>query len=201
MSINLSSYASIQSHLCVRIQIDDYRTTSSGSYTSQTLLFSDSRSNITIDSETYLPLGNLMGITTTTSEIRASGDQLTITISGIPDASIAEIVNSRLKGSSVKVYRMLFNAATGAQLSISGNPVGRFFGIVNNYSLQEEYDVASRTSSNTIVIICSSTVEMLNNKIAGRRTNPYDEKGFFPSDLSMDRVPNLVGANFNFGAP
>jgi hypothetical protein len=201
MSINLSSYASIQSHLCVRIQIDDYRTTSSGSYTSQTLRFSDSRSNIVIGGETYLPLGNLMGITTTTSEIRASGDQLTISISGIPDASIAEIVNSRLKGSSVKVYRVLFDAVTGTQLAITGNPVGRFFGIVNNYSLQEEYDVASRVSANTIVIMCSNTVEVLNNKMSGRRTNPIDQRLLYPSDSSMDRVTNLIGASFNFGAP
>jgi hypothetical protein len=201
MSINLTSYASIQSHLCVRIQVDQYKATSGDSFTSQTLLFSDSRSNITIGGETYLPLGNLMGITTTTSEIRASGDQLTITISGIPDTSIAEIVNSRFKGSSVKVYRMLFNAATGTQLAITGNPVGRFFGIVNNYSLQEEYDVTTRVSSNTIVIVCSSSVEILSNKVAGRRTNPQDQKGFYASDTSMDRVPNLVGASFNFGAP
>jgi hypothetical protein len=96
---------------------------------------------------------------------------------------------------------MLFDAATGTQLSITGNPVGRFFGIVNNYSLQEEYDVASRTSSNTIVIVCSSTVEILSNKVAGRRTNPQDQKAFYASDTSMDRVPNLVGASFNFGAP
>jgi len=201
MPINLSSYASIQSHLCVRIQVDQYKASSGGSYTSQTLLFSDSRSNITIGGETYLPLGNLMGITTTTSEIRASGDQLTITISGIPDTSIAEIVNSRFKGSSVKVYRMLFDAVTGTQLAISGNPVGRFFGIVNNYSLQEEYDVATRVSSNTIVIVCSSTVKMLSNKVSGRRTNPSDQKQFYPSDLSMDRVPKLIGANYQFGAP
>jgi hypothetical protein len=96
---------------------------------------------------------------------------------------------------------MLFDATTGTQLAITGNPVGRFFGLVNNYSLQEDYDVTARTSSNTIVIVCSSAVEILNNKLAGRRTNPIDQKSFYPSDLSMDRVPKLVGANYQFGAP
>jgi hypothetical protein len=110
------------------------------------------------------------------------------------------LVNSRIKGSPVTVYRVFFNPTTGQALNIAGNPTGRFFGIVNNFTLQEEFDYTTRTSKNTIALICASNISQLSNKIQGRRTNPFDEKSYFPADLAMDRVPNIKDANYNFGA-
>jgi hypothetical protein len=80
------------------------------------------------------------------------------------------------------------------------NPLIRFQGIVNNYSLEEDWTPGGTDARNTIAFICSSTVELMTNKVAGRRTNPIDENYFFPTDRSMDRVPNLANSNFNFGA-
>lgn len=201
MAINLSTYSSIQSHLFVRIQVDEYRTTPTGGYTSQVLRFSDRRTPFTINGEEYIGVGNLMGITSTSSELRVSGNELTITLSGIPNSSIYEIVNSKIKGCPVRIYRAVFDAVTGNLLTIDGNPMSRFRGFVNNYMLSEEYDVATRTSSNTLVLTCKSTVDVLMNKISGRKTNPESQKLFYPTDVSMDRVPNLENATFDFGAP
>jgi hypothetical protein len=199
--IDLTSYASIQSNLFVRLQIDEYRTTPTGPFTTTVLRVSDRRGNTTINGEVYQGVGALMEVTNSASELRATGGELTIALSGIPNTSIAEIVNSKIKGSTVRIYRGLFNATTGAFLSIAGNPVGRFNGYVNNYSLNEDYDIESRTSSNTLVLTCTSVVTVLENKVSGRKTNPASEKKFYPNDLSMDRVPNLEKATFNFGAP
>ena len=198
---NLDAYYAIESHLFVRIVIDEYRTTPSGAYTSQTLRLSDMTRPYTVNGENYNGLGRLMSISSSNSELRVSAGEVIITLAGIPNSSIAEIVNSKIKGSSVQIYRGLFNSQTGAWLSIAGNPVGRFTGFVNNYSLNEEYDVDTRTSTNTLVLTCTSTVDVLANKVAGRRTNPQSEKKFYPDDLGMDRVPTLVNATFNFGAP
>ena len=197
----LIDYSIIQTNLFVRLQIDDYKTSSSGSYTSEVLRFSDSRTSYTINGESYTGLGNLLGVTNSSSELRASSGELTITISGIPNTSIAEIVNSRIKGSPVTVYRAFFNPSTGAFINFGVEAFGRFFGFVNSYSLTEEYDVDARTASNTIVLICNSSIDVLNNKTAGRRTNPNSQKIFYPNDLSMDRVPTLKNATFDFGAP
>ena len=201
MPIDLSSYTSVGTGLFARIDVEYYKDSPEATPTNQVLRFSDYIQTVTIDGEQYLGLGKLVGITTTTSELRNSSGSITITISGIPDTSIAEIVNSRIKGSPVEVYRVMFNAATGAVLAITGNPVGRFFGVVTNYTIEEEYDIQTRRSSNTLALVCASTVDILNNKISGRRTNPTSQKLFYSTDLSMDRVPNLAGANFNFGAP
>jgi hypothetical protein len=200
MAINLSSYKSIQSNLFVRIQVDEYSTNGS-SFSAQVLRFSDMNTTFEINGESYIGAGNFMGITPTSSEIRASGGEVTISLSGIPNTSIAEIVNSKIKGAPVRIYRAFFNAATGGFLNIAGNPAGRYRGFVNNYSLNEDYDPQTRTSSNTLVLVCSSAVEVLSNKIAGRKTNPESQKQFYPNDLSMDRVPALENATFNFGAP
>jgi hypothetical protein len=198
---DLTSYSSVQSNLFVRLQVDEYRTSPSGSYSAEVLRFSDARTSYTINGESYTPLGRLMAISASSSELRVSSGEVTITISGIPTNSIAEIVNSKIKGAPVRIYRIFSDASTGTELAIDGNPAGRYRGFVNNYSLQEEWDNETRTSSNTIVLSCASSVDVLQNKIAGRKTNPESQKRFFATDLSMDRVPNLENATFNFGAP
>jgi hypothetical protein len=201
MPIDLSSYTSVETGLFVRIEVDYYKAAAGDTPTSTVLLFSDYRGTVTINSESYVGLGKLLNITSTTSELKGSTSSVTVSISGIPDSSIAEIINSRMKGCPIKIYRVVFDPVTGTQLAITGNPAGRFFGIVSNYSLEEDYNIDERTSTNTISLICSSNMGFLENKISGRKTNPESMKRFYPTDVSMDRVPNLVGANFNFGAP
>lgn len=198
---DLGSYTSVQSNLFVRIQVDEYRTTPGGAYTPVVLRFSDSVTTRTINGETYTPLGSLMSISSSSSELRVSGGNLNISISGIPNSSIAEIVNSKIKGCPVRIYRLFSNPTTLEVIDIPGNPSGRYRGFVNNFSLTEELDNTNRTATNTITLVCASSVDVLQNKIAGRKTNPSSQKKFFPNDLSMDRVPNLENATFNFGAP
>jgi hypothetical protein len=198
---DLTTIDSIQSNIFVRIQVDQYRTTSGGSYNQQILKFSDYNGSYVINGETYIGLGNLMGITSTTSEVKASSNELSITISGIPDSAIAEIVHSKIKGSPVRIYRALFNPVNGTLLSLAENPIARYRGFVNNYSLTEDWNQDDRLSTNTITLICASSLDVLSNKMSGRRTNPVSEKLFYPTDVSMDRVPTLENATFNFGAP
>jgi hypothetical protein len=198
---NLTPYASVQSNLFVRIQVDEYRTSAGAEYTEEILRFSDLLIPYIINEEEYLGLGKFMAITSTSSEIRVSSTQLTITLSGIPTNAISEVVNSKIKGCPVEVYRVLFDPATGAKLDIEGNPVGRFRGFINNYSIQEEFDNSSKTASNTLVLTCASSIDVLANKVGGRKTNPSSMKKFYPDDVSFDRVPNLENTTFNFGAP
>lgn len=201
MAINLSGYTDIETGLFVKIEVANYRTSPIGTPVAQDLLFSDYYREVAINGDTYLPLGGLVGLGNTRSEIKSSGDSLSITISGIPNDSLKEIIYSDIKGSPVSVYRVLFNATTGEQLAITGNPVGRFFGFVNNYSLDEESDSIELAGTSNIVLECSSYITLLNTFVNGRRTNPVDQTQLYLGDTSFDRVPTLVGQNYNFGAP
>jgi hypothetical protein len=194
--IDLSSYNGIRSAVFVRLQIDEYRTTSGGSFTQEVLAFSDHFQDLIYEGDTYQTVGTLMGIAATSSELRSSSDTVTVSLSGVPNSSIKEIIHSRIKGSTIEIYRGYFDPQTRTQI---GDITGRFKGFVNNYSLDEDYNIDSRTASNTITLQCASNIDVLSRKTSGRRTNPESEKRFFPSDVSMDRVVNLAGTTYNFG--
>jgi hypothetical protein len=188
-ALNLTSYGSIESNLFIKITL-----------TSSTLLFSDRLVSTVVNSDTYVGLGKLLAVSGSSSELRSSTGEVTVSISGIPDSSITDITNANIKGSDIKIVRALFNAVDGSLLTaVAGNPINRFVGYVNNISLQEEFDIDSKNSSNTLVLTCSSNVDVLENKISGRKTNSASQKRFFPDDLSMDRVASLENSYFNFG--
>lgn len=194
---NLDAYTSVKTGLFVRLQIDEYRTSSGGSYSAQVLRFSDYDSTVTINSESYIPLGKLLHITPSTSELRTSSNTITVTLSGVPTNSIAEIIHSKIKGSPLRIYRGYFDVTTSAQI---GGFESRFIGSVNNYSIQEEFDVEERSASNLLLLECASLIDVLSQKVSGRKTNPQSQQSFYPTDTSMDRVPTLKGTKFNFGA-
>lgn len=189
-ALALTSYGSIQSNLFIKITL-----------ASSSLLFSDKLESTVINGDTYVGLGNLLAVSGSNSELRSSSGEVSVSISGIPNSSITDITSANIKGSDIKIVRGLFNATNGTLLTaITGNPINRFVGYVNNLSLEEDYDIDARVSTNTLILVCSSNVDVLNNKVAGRRTNTASEKKYFPNDLSMDRVASLENSYFDFGA-
>lgn len=191
MSVDLSSYRAIQPVMFVRIDIPDYAV----------LRLSDFNQSYTLDGETYSNIGQLLSVSGSASEMRVTDSEFTVVISGIPSGSVAEILNNNPKGAAIEIKRGFFNPVNSTLLSIAGNPAVKFKGLVSNYAMNEEWDASTKTTTFSITLICQSVVTVLKNKVAGRRTNPYDETKFYPSDLSMSRVPTITSSNFQFGAP
>jgi len=193
--IDLTSFKDIRTSMFVRIDIPNYAV----------LRFSDYFRPFVIAGETYDTLGDLMSISTSTNDLTPTGDEVTITITGIPNSRLTEVINTRIKGSNVTISRGFFNSVTGEPVAIPGNAgsniVGKFIGRVVNVLINEEYDSDGRSSSITIQFVCASVVALLENKIAARRTNDQSNKSFYPTDTSMDRVLALTRSNINFGAP
>jgi hypothetical protein len=190
MALDLSSYDAIQTNLFVKLVIPGY----------STLTFSDYHRSITIDSLAYTGLGQLLSITDTNSSLRASPQEVTIAISGIPSQNITDILNNKLVGSDVRITRGIFDVNTGALISIASNPIGKFVGVINNFDITDDLEQGASTGTITITMTCTSVVEQLENKITGRRTNPIDQKALYPTDECFDRVPALAKSNYNFGA-
>lgn len=191
MAIDLSGYDQIQTNLFVRLDIPGY----------QVLTFSDYHKSLTFGGTTYNGLGQLLAMSNTVNNLRATPLELSMSISGINPLNINDILNNKIKGSSLKVYRAFFNPITGELLNIAGNPAGKFQGVVNNFDISDDLQMGSDTGTLTLTLTATSVVEMLTKKVSGRRTNPIDEKALYPNDQSFDRVPSLAKSNFNFGYP
>lgn len=189
--IDLRNYRNIQTNMFVRLDVPGY----------QVLTFSDYHRSLTLNGTSYVGLGQLLSISDTSSNLRAAPADITVAISGIPSGRIAEFLNYKIKGSAISILRAFSDSQTGELLNITGNPVGKFQGIVSNYEITDDLDIGADTGSVTINISATSVVELLNNKISGRRTNPTDQLKLYPNDQSMNRVPSLAKSNFNFGAP
>jgi hypothetical protein len=187
MAIDLTAYSAVQTNLFIKIDIPDY----------DVLYFSDYHTSYTIGSDTYDGLGQLLSVTNTEDSLRAAPSDVTITISGIPSGNVSDILDNRIKGSAVTIHRAFFNVETGALISVSGNPAGKFQGVIANYDITDELSMGSDTGSVVLTLVVTSVVELLNNKISGRRTNPAD----FPDESAMNRVMALAKSNFQFGAP
>lgn len=201
MAVDISAYTSIETSLFVRLYVEYYKANAAASPSTQVLTFSDRNIPTTISGDNYVGIGKLLSISNSVSELTPSSNDVTISISGIPNSSISEIINSRIKGSNIKIMRGIYNTTTGQLVSgIGANPFNRFVGYVSNLSLDEEYDVNTRSSSNTLVLTCSNIVDVFANKVNGRKTNPESQKKYFASDVSMDRVPALENSFFDFGA-
>jgi hypothetical protein len=165
------------------------------------LYFSDRIYDTTLNGQTYVGVGKFLNISETVSELKGSSSDLTLTLSGIPNTSLQEVLNLKIKGAKILVTRVLFDPQTNQVLKINGNPMARYRGFVNNISLQDDYEWTGRTGTNTLLLQCNSAIDILSNKYGGRKTNPLSQQKFFPGDISMDRVPVLENSVFNFGAP
>ena len=152
----------------------------------------------TIGGNAFVPLGRLLSISSGSNDIRSTPGELTISLSGIPNVNIAEFTNNRVKGSAIEVWRKFYNATT---LAAIGSEIGRYKGLVTNFGIEEDYDIAGASSTVTIIVTASSTQQVIQNKVSGRRTNPADQNALYPSDLSFDRVLKLSKSNLNWGAP
>lgn len=207
----ISSSRGIGSILLVEIKVDQWRQTDSGAYALYYYRLADKVGTISASQlgQNFYGLGQLLSISSSTSEIRPSSNEVTIAISGLTNTALQEFINSKIKGSQVKIYRGIVptlgpGGETGSIISaipgVDPNPILRFQGYVSNIQFDEEWDNDSRTGTNTVILNCASTVDIMQNKISGRRTNPESQKKYFPTDVSMDRVPNLETAFFDFGA-
>jgi hypothetical protein len=142
-----------------------------------------------------------MAIGDVTSELRITNDEITVSVSGIPTTVIGAILDSKITGAAITIKRAFFNPTTGALIVTDFNPMTKFSGIITNYALQDEVAQSTSAEPGTVMIVftAASITEVLSQKITGRRTNPQDQKRFYPDDVSMDRVPTIAGSSINFG--
>lgn len=157
-----------------------------------TYTFSSAYKSEVIGGTTYLPLGGLLAVGAQSRDLRVTAGDTTISLSGVSGNNIAIVLGTKVRGSEVEVYRGFYN-----NNQILGNTYLRFTGIVTSYGITE--DRAGNDDNFTVTVSASSYKTVLQNRIAGRKTNEESWKFFDSTDTSMDRVYSIAGVDFDFG--
>jgi len=154
--------------------------------------FSSSYRYETIDGVVYSPLGGLMNVGIQQRDIRVTSADTSVSISGIDGDNMYNILSKKIKGSELNIIRGFYNS----NYILTSNAI-RFQGIVTSYNVVEER--SGQDDNFTIAINASSFKVVLENRIAGRRTNNASWQFFNPSDTSMKNIQSLSGTSFDFG--
>jgi len=169
-------------------------TTASATYT-----FCNAASPITVLGVTYSNLGSLLSIGDIKRETKATSGDLTLSLTGVDGANVAVILSADIKGSTLEIWRGFFDSDN----QIITTPTLQFFkryqGYVSNFSVNEDWNEQTRTRIATCSISCASFRTILQNRISGLKTNPTVWANYYPGDTSMDRVPVIASAYFDFG--
>lgn len=158
------------------------------------LTFSSAYTAESISGNVYTPLGGLMSVGVQNKSLRVTSADTSIAISGVSGNNIYEVLESQgqIRGGLVKIYRGFYN-----NNMVLSNAYLRFTGIVTNYGISEERE--DQLDNYTITFDCSSYKSVLENRIAGRKTNKESWQFFDSTDSAMNNVTSLAGFTFDFG--
>jgi len=164
-----------------------------------TYTFCSAAGNITVNGITFTGLGDLLNIAGIQRDIKATSNDLTIMVTGIDGNNVGIVLSSDIKGSLIEVWRGFLDSDN----QIITTPTLQFFkryqGIVNNISITEDFNDQTRSRIATCSISCASIRYVLENRIAGVKTNTVSWQSIYPSDTSMSRVQSIVAQYFDFG--
>lgn len=161
--------------------------------------FCSAAGSITVDGNTFTGLGDLLTISGIQRDIKTTSNDLTVSLTGIDGNNVGIVLSSDIKGSLIEVWRGFLDSNN----QIITTPTLQFFkryqGIVNNISITEDFNETTRSRIATCSISCASIRTVLENRIAGAKTNTISWQKFYPADLSMSRVQSIVSQYFDFG--
>jgi hypothetical protein len=161
--------------------------------------FSSAFTSEVIDGTTYEPLGGLLQVGAQARDLRVTSADTSIALSGVDGNNIYIVLGTKIKGSLVEITRGFYGTSDGnvANLYNLTNTYPRFTGIVTSYSITEERE--GDTDNFTVAINASSYKAVLENRVAGRKTNKSSWQVFDSTDSSMNNVYSIADQAFEFG--
>lgn len=163
--------------------------------------FCNAAAPITVDGISFTNLGLLLSVGDVQRDMRATSDDMTISLTGLNPDSVAIILSNDIKGSFVEIWRGFFDDNNQIITSPTTQFFKRYQGIVNSVSITEDFNTQARTRIVTCSISCSSMRRVLENRLSGIKTNQSSWQFFYPGDTSMDRVSTIANTYFDFGKP
>lgn len=161
--------------------------------------FCNAAAPVTVGGNTFSALGALLAVGEVQRDVKATSFDMSIALTGIDPNYVALILSSQIKGSTVEVWRGFLDSNN----QIITTPTTQFFkrwqGIINNVSITEDFNENLRQRVATCNITCSSMRRVLENRIAGIKTNKTIWQSIYPGDASMSRVDAISNTYFDFG--
>ena len=140
----------------------------------------------------YYPLQRLLTISPSKNQVSPGTDSLSITLNAYESGTYSDmdwLRNSRIEGSEITVKRALFGQDGELLTLTGGNPIGRFKGFVETFSVNDTYDIVTGKSDTVITLEVATYTSYLKKKVTGRKTaRPY--KGGWVTGYS-EVVPGL----------
>ncbi len=158
--------------------------------------FSSSYRSETFGNTTYTPLGGLLSVGVQNRDLRVTSADTSIALSGIDGNNIQVVLDTqgKIRGSELEITRGFYDANM-----VLSNTYLRFTGIVTSYNISE--DRQGQEDNYTVTLNASSYKTVLENRVAGRKTNKSSWQEFDSNDSSMNNVYSIAGQNFDFGRP
>lgn len=168
---------------------------------SEVYTFSNSFKDEIIDGVTYTALGGLLGVSEIQRDVRVTGYDLNLSLTGLDPNNIFRVLNKDLRGATIEIYRGFYDENYVLNTTTQP-PIKRYAGTITSFNIQETRE--NKDNDYAISIQASNYKIILENNVNGRKTNrtswrdPYYE---YPTDPSMDAVISLEGRYFDFGKP
>lgn len=156
--------------------------------------FSSAYKEELIDGQYYTPLGGLLAVGVQQRDLRATSADTSITLSGIDGNNIYIALATKIKGSKIEITRGFYN-----NNYVLSNTAHRFTGIVTSFNIAEDLQIVEDSDNFTVTVNASSFKSVLENRIAGRKTNETSWKTFNSTDSSMNNIYSISDQNFDFG--
>ena len=176
----------------LKIQIPGIGAISSSTYTFSTSYRSETFGGTTF-AGTYTNMGGLVSISEHQRDLSATSYDTAVSLVGVDQTKIGQVIDSGLKGSKVEIWRGFYND----NYTLKGDLVKRYTGIITNFNISE--DRVDNNDTFVLTLHCSSFKRVLENRVSGRHTNSASWKNFAETDVSMDKIPTLSNSKFNFG--
>lgn len=193
-AINAVNSSSIRHAEFIRMVVGQSGSTS-------TYTFCNAAAPVTVSGITFTNLGALLAVGDVQRDIKATSDDMTISLTGIDPTWVGVILGAYIKGSTVEVWRGFLDSNN----QIITTPTLQFFkryqGIINNVSISEDFNTEARTRVATCSVSCSSMRRILENRMSGVKTNQQSWQFIYGTDTSMDRVATIANTYFDFGKP
>jgi hypothetical protein len=156
--------------------------------------FSSSYKTETIDAQTYSPMGGLLAVGIQQRDIRVTSADTSLMLSGIGGDNIYAVLANKIRGSRIDITRGFYN-----DNYVMTSTAHRFTGIITSYNISE--DRHDLVDNYTVTLNASSFRYVLENRIAGRKTNKESWQLFNPTDGSLNNIYSISDQQFDFGMP